>query len=308
MKYLPLKSPIRYAIIAHSELKPEQKHHEEALHRQLVSWLMHKPVTLSRVRLHYAYHDLKQYGIPASTLARLDPDPDWAQRAEKYFTNLVPDLSGWTKGTNTAFALSLYSYQGGSERPLFQRTFDKSDPANKDRLSGRKRIVAKSVHKEELKVWNKSYEELMQNKISEADFWERKRGAPEPVTINVPYSYVWKALDNGWNNGIIPQLSWHGLERVQLSKEISGKQVEEKTIPVVVCRNLRALYFEEFYQIYKNSRHCKLCGAALRDGFKGEYCLKEDNSSCSRKRQTDYKRRQRELAAKRAKAKAKKLS
>lgn len=311
MKYLPNSFPIRYAIVAHSQVTDVNKHHEEVLYRQLTSWLMKNPLTVPSLNPQYGFYNLRHYGVAASSIARLNPEKKWWDKAQTYFTELMPDMSGSNTGAKTAFALSLYSYHGAGEVPWFLKAQKAmGDVEKKRKVIGNPKLISNKVYTENLNMWQQTYTNLLEGRISEPDFWERKRTDADPIYLQIPYSYVWEALDNQRNGGVMPPPTWSDIHYMQevndypsylnAPRYLPPREVEEKSIQVVVCRSLRSLFYEEFFRIYKDTRYCNNCDQPLPADYKGVYCTRDE---CERERDKKRKRRTRSLRQRQAQAK-----
>lgn len=272
MKNFPDVFPIRYAIIAHSNLSEVSPQTKIAFKRDLVKIISSSRLSPKDLMLSYFIYDAYEYG----KVYKFHPKLEWAQSAFDCL-NLFYEGDSNAHFLEKSYDLIFLSYQGNNEVPFFHEYFN-----NKDNpfsyYQNRFGVGIKESTKFSCSIF-RDYYDLIMNKKSESaegNFLSLMSVLGEAISITSCNSAMWKALDRGKNEGIL-----HKRNIFDISEE-EKHQVEEKKIEVLLCDSWERLFMEEVWRLYKVSNFCQNCGVALPFNFSGKYC--PENTQCKRSR------------------------
>jgi hypothetical protein len=287
MKNLPDRFPLRYAIVLNEDKEDDETFFQTAQRKvlwdQLIEHLQNEPLNLKSLNFLYSsvgfsYNDVELCHIPRLTLLRTET---WAETIANQIRSVMPRGST-TVSHGIAFNIGLYSYQGATEIPFFWQVHaghEEPDFLKKTGLFSfayypKLQTLAKELYSQ--------YEQIMLGKIEK---WERQRLAEADIVyLTIPNSPLWAALDRGQNNGIIsPHADYIDIDETKVSKSELSKRPNK--ISVVVAKNIKALFREEMFSLYRVASFCNNCGKALPFNYQGKYCPdNSDNQDCIRER------------------------
>ncbi|MFA5935059.1 MAG: hypothetical protein WC827_04195 [Candidatus Paceibacterota bacterium] len=287
MKSLPDRFPIRYAIVI-SETKDIIKANNDfdlskrgSLSYQLLEYLKKTPISLDDLSIKYVSTEcIDGNNNKLCVLPKLNSNTDeWQKNIYEILKQNIP-MFGSRKTEGEAFSLSLYSYEGMLEVPLFWRI---SHGLKKENII--KELYLKNYDEASLikfgSIIDENFKRVMNGEVS---IWENIFCLKEPLVfyIRVPYSELWKTLDHSINNGVISYSEDNSILKNQI-KELD--EDDDEYIVVAIARGLYSLVTEEIYALYKTSKYCKSCGKPLPFGYKGNYCQNVlENKDCIKKR------------------------
>ncbi len=292
---LPLIFPLRYAIIVEEEFTKKKSDALDEIGRnilweQLIEFLQHHPLTLQDLRLQYEAIGIDYNKKRACFLPKLNAPKDWATNA---FEKLPDFFHGITaiQYRGTAFRLSLYSYEGGSEVPLFWKIYDGKDKGNErayDLGLFANGGYVNIKHTAE-KVWQ-SYTDMVNGKIAA---WERLRSSENNLvsSLIIPCSSLWRSLDKGTNDGLLHTDNQKARGIKSNHQEDSASTEELGKIKVVIARGIGSLLNEEISSLYQISRFCNNCSKALPFRCSGKYCPAAENPTCYKERARKRKKK-----------------
>lgn len=287
MNQLPEIFPIRYAMIIDTgndedlddrPLLPDPK--VEMLFRQYVLNLQKEPLSKSNLRPRADYIKASFLDIDIAYIAKLEGEEGWLNDTSKALTSILDGIKINFTGTGFFIDTSLYSYRGSCEIPSFIKFKKEADKIGLNEVA-KKYSVKSSIYKY---FYNK-YKEILEDKISSWELYQILTRYKQPIRIEAPYSEIWKFLDTGKNEGVIPANIYRTDNKVILdSIPRQAKDLNNK-IEVVVCRGWDELFAEELSAFYKTLKRCKNCNKPLPFNYKGNYCPDlPENKHCVKER------------------------
>ena len=288
MKSLPNKFPIRYAILVTDNNKDDEEVDDfelskrRALWSQFIDYIKVKPLELNDLSIRYAgvgYRD--KYDNMLSIIPKLNAPKEWSEKTQEAIMKIIPE-GLFTLYNGHAFNLTLYSYEGMFDVPIFWKILKSNK--NKDLLLKELKLRQLNYYNTEgIKIsMQKKYDQVMNGKTS---LWENFSNLNQPAVfyIRIPYSKLWKAIDNGNEEGIVCYCD-DNLDNLD-DKIKKMNEPEQGFINVAIVRDLESLMLEEMVSLYKVSSFCNSCGKPLPFDYKGKYCPDTpENIDCTRKR------------------------
>jgi len=294
MKSLPNRFPIRYAILVGDNLRKDDLEDDfdiskkNSLWCQFNEYIKTNPLTLKDLIISYVsaeYRDTNNNKL--CVFPKLKGSEEWLEKTIDALDKTVP-FGLYTRNHGRAFYLTLYSYKGMLELPIFHRVAYGSD---KDKVM--EELKLKELNYYSLEGLSHSIE-INHKRImnGQLDMWENYNYLKESLVfyLRIPYSKLWKALDMSENDGSV---CFNG-DHKKLSRFIEElEDVEEREyITVAIAKNLDALMTEEMISLYKTSNFCNNCGKPLPFDSKAKYCPNiPENIDCNRKRARIRKKR-----------------
>jgi hypothetical protein len=282
MKNPPANFPIRYAIVlSHGSKKHKDDldvSKSKSLWSQFVDFLKQNPLEPTDLSIGYVtvtYSD--KYNNKLCEIPLLRGERDWSKKLLDLLTNNIPE-GRFSEGFGTYFHLTLFSYQGMMEAPIFSRILHGK---NEEEISKSLRLKSFGYYSVEglRKTVQIKYDKVMSGN---SGFWQNFRLLNEPPVfyIQVPYSKLWEAIDRGKLQGVA---SYNEIDE-GIYKDLK-EEVEETFITIAIAKDLDALITEEIIAIYKSSNFCRMCGKVLPIGYKGIFCPDtKENTDCVKKR------------------------
>lgn len=294
MKSLPEKFPIRYAIIVSEDFNDKKikddfdKSERNTLWCQFIDYIKKNPLTLDDLSINYVSAEyVTNNGNKICVLPKLKGNSKWQEQIYEILYKNIP-LTIFSPSSGRAFNLSLYSYSGMLETPIFWKVAHGLKPDEVIENLQLRALGQYSLSGLDYSM-DINFKRIMNGEL---DSWENQNNLKEPLVfyVRVPYSRLWKALDTSVNNGVVSYQN-----DVSLIKSEVGKveEVEENEfITIVVAKNLLALMYEEMVSVYKASSFCNSCNKPLPFGYKGKFCPNsQENKACNQKRARIRKRR-----------------
>jgi hypothetical protein len=290
MKSLPEKFPIRYAIVVDSHTIDDEEQDafelakNSSLLRQLMAYLISHPLNRQEdLTLGYQSISFSDSSSKLGIIPQLYPDKDWLTETKKKleeFLNPYPiALYRFIQTSGRAYDLTLYSYAGMCDVPIFTRILNHNDK--------------KTFEDYNLKRLNFNCDDKVFNDLSQKykvimrgyDRWTQYspfKREKEVFYMELPYTKLWKNLDSGICLGTVSGLPWKN--KYENERNEGGVETGEK-IRVAVSFGIEPLLLEEMYALYKISSFCNCCGKPLPFDYKGKYCPNiSENIDCNRKR------------------------
>ncbi len=288
MKYLPERFPIRYAIVAERIADYDNNDWEDSrsdepneifVHRQLTNYLRSHALTKDSLRLGSVGIAARIAGVNLINLSKLAEEQAWVDLAKKNIEELFPDEKILiSQHTGNAYLLGLYSYTGAAEQPSFFNAYRHREDS---KYIGKKFGLNQTA----VNFLYRMYDNLTKGLENEKELAELAFEYGSPSYITVPYSGLWKALDKGACNGIIPNL-FSKQESLEYTSSIVEEEIKEGSkIQVIVCKKWQALFVEEIQSLFRISSFCNNCQKPLPFDYKGKYCIDlPENKDCIRQR------------------------
>ncbi len=296
MKSLPNEFPIRYAILVSDHHNNDiiddfELSRRNSLWSQLIDFIKIKPLDVKDLYTMYtaiSYED--QYENKLCVIPKLGGTKEWANQAGDNLRKFIP-TGTFGSSYGSAFQLTLYSYTGMIQIPLFWKIMNYTDE-NKEQIVEELKLREVNYYfidglKPSVK---KKYNQIMNTKTG---LWENFSNLKQPPVfyVNIPYSKLWKALDEGNENGIVCFNNTDSLNNLEKIIENKGEETK-KFITVAIAKDLESLMTEEMVALYKASSICNCCSKPLPFDYNGKYCPDiRENIDCIRKRARQRKKK-----------------